>query len=267
MLYVIGDDSPFMLVCKDDNYTGFSQIQLLNRSEKRIPKPEKPDFEASLITTDKKLLIIGSASTGKRELMMLFPFAGGSGIVTISSSDFFNRVKATGIDEVNVESAALLTKAGKVILSLRGNQVNRRNRFIITEPDFYLRQQEVGIAFSEIILPETKFYCGISDFAYLPDTDTLFFTASTEETNNAYDDGTIGDSYIGWIENVSGIMDKPVRPTAYCNLTELDTRFYKQKIEGICVRSMKDKQVQLILVTDNDEGESSKLYEMSMNYP
>ena len=56
-------------------------------------------------------------------------------------------------------------------------------------------------------LPRTKAVIGISGITYIKQKDLLVFTASTEDTPNAYTDGKIGGSYIGYIRNISKKLD------------------------------------------------------------
>ncbi len=46
-------------------------------------------------------------------------------------------------------------------------------------------------------------FLGISELCYVESKDMILFTFTSEGTNNAYDDGVIGSSYIGWVNNVA----------------------------------------------------------------
>src|SRR6187402_3566118 len=62
--YLIGDDASHVLIL-DLNYSEIDSITLFNHPEKRIPKSEKADFEASTIVqvdNEPYLLVSGSAS-------------------------------------------------------------------------------------------------------------------------------------------------------------------------------------------------------------
>ena len=59
--YVIGDDATELLIL-GNNLHPIDSIQLYSFSEKRIPKPVKADLEAIIITTNNKLLLVGSGS-------------------------------------------------------------------------------------------------------------------------------------------------------------------------------------------------------------
>ncbi len=266
LTYVIGDDSPFMLVVGDDAFSKFRKVQLINNNGNRIPKPDKPDFEASVIIEGAapRMLIIGSASTPVREKMLLLQMDDLSRREEISSKVFVDRIRQMGISEVNIEAAGNITGAGKIILSSRGNTSNPVNKIVITDKDFYKKQGEAELRVVEIVLPETGAYAGVSDFCYWPKEDMLFFTATTEDTTNAYDDGVIGDSYLGWIENISTKLSGDIfMPNAFYNLCELDKSFKGQKIEGVCIRQF-SPALSLLLAADSDKEESSGLWEVEV---
>ena len=92
---------------------------------------------------------------------------------------------------------------------------NTTNQTIIIPPsaiiDFVLDSQTV---------------IGVSGLYYHHETDIMFFSASEEDTPSATQDGTINDSYLGWILNFSDKMDdKSVKPNQMIKLTPVDKRF------------------------------------------
>jgi hypothetical protein len=82
-------------------------------------------------------------------------------------------------------------------------------------------------------------------------------TVSTEDTYSTQEDGTIGKSYI-WI--VNDINSKrsyaAINPTKTIDLETIDQRFGKQKIESVCIISENKKEMELLLVADDDKGGS-----------
>ncbi|HEX8462517.1 MAG TPA: hypothetical protein VF623_13850, partial [Segetibacter sp.] len=122
---------------------------------------------------------------------------------------------------------------------------------------FLYNQTESKISIIAILLPSKKSITGISGLAYVAEKDLLLFTASTELTGNAYDDGEIGDSYIGWIKNVSSkLRSTEMQPDGLVNLSEVSEEFAGEKIESICVEKFDDEAYSIHLVADNDRGDS-----------
>ena len=261
-LYLIGDDANSMLIL-DTDYQEVDSVKLFDYSGKRIPKAEKTDFEtAVLVNVNDKihLLILGSASRKKREKGILIPLPVADDSFpepqTFSNAEFMKRVKMQGIPEINIEGATVI--GDHLILSNRGNSANPENHLIITEKDFWIRQNEAALSVLQVVMPlNIKEVPGISELCYVASKDMLLFTMSSEATDNAYDDGVIGDSYIGW---VNGIHQKLLGPDimldGLINLSDVNADFKGEKIEGVCIESATDNELILHLVADNDQGES-----------
>jgi hypothetical protein len=80
---------------------------------------------------------------------------------------------------------------------------------------------------------------------------------SSEATNNAYDDGVIGDSYIGWVNGINQKLQQPdIMLDGLINLSEVSAAFKGEKIEGLCIESANGDELILHLIADNDQGES-----------
>jgi hypothetical protein len=258
-IYLIGDDAKQILVL-DQAYNHIDSIPLFEARESRIPKYKKADLEASalIVTGDEaRVLVFGSAAVSNREVVLeLSPGKPSDSIKTISTAVFTNRLKQAGIKEINLEGAATVNEY--LVLCNRANENNTVNNFIITTPDFLDNQATIKFNISSVKLPKQKNINGISGLAYVPEKDLLLFTASTELTGNAYDDGEIGDSYIGWIKDASTKLYLPeISPDGIINLAEADKEFAAEKIESICVEKYHEDIFDIHLVSDNDKGEST----------
>ena len=98
----------------------------------------------------------------------------------------------------------------------------------------------------------------------LQEKDVLLFTASTEDTPNAYTDGTIGTSYIGIIKNFSKkIDDGSVKVKKLLPVTKYLKEEAAQKIEALTVEKLEAKKAIIHLASDNDNGEST-LFKLSL---
>ncbi len=149
---------------------------------------------------------------------------------------------------MNIEAAALVED--HIILGNRGNRKNPVNQLIITRNTFWKHQQQAEITLLDMELPlKDSKGIGISGMAYSLLNDTLIFTASTEQTDNAVDDGALGDSYMGIIENASRkIGRKSLKINELINLGEVHELFKGFKIESVCIQSEKNNRLKLHLV-------------------
>ena len=108
--------------------------------------------------------------------------------------------KKPELAELNIEGATAFNS--RILLSNRANTTHKDNNLVLTS----ISTQGLNTKNDTIIritLPKSKKVIGISSIAYLQEKDVLLFTASTEDTPNAYTDGAIGTSYIGIIKNFS----------------------------------------------------------------
>ena len=270
--YLIGDDSTNILIL-DTDYLKIDSVQLFDYTEKRIPKSDKIDLEGSVILkmdgTD-HLLIVGSASRKHRKRIILIPFSnGGLDFKTLQHSlhktkDFIKRIKANEIEEINLEGVCLLKN--DLVLGNRGNRASQNNHLIITDHNFWEQQDDAKLLIRKLEMPDgqSEKILGVSELCYIEEQDPLLITLTSEATENAYDDGAIGNSYIGWIKNAaSRLQSDNAVLDGMINLAEIDAIFESEKIEGICVEKVTSNELILHLVSDNDLGES-RLFKIKM---
>lgn len=272
-LYLLGDDARAILIL-DPLYKAVDSIRLFDYPEKRIPKSQKVDLESSAIVTiagNKHLLTLGSASTNDRKKILLVPLHLDGAIdysnpvVSNSISAFVDRLTTGGIKVVNIEGASVMHRS--LVLANRGNRNYPNNYLIVTEVDFWNRQKEAALRIIPIKLVGThNEFLGISELCYVESKDMFLFTFTTELTNNAYEDGTIGSSYIAWVNNVaSELKQAKLSLDGMINLSEASNEFKNQKMEGICVERVSDDELLLHLISDNDNGET-KLFKTLLKF-
>ena len=269
-LYLVGDDATDILIL-DTAYQRIDSIHLLDYPEKRIPKPVKPDLEGSTFAAIRNsilFLVVGSASTKKREKLFVIPFLESGMDVShhhvFDTSNLVAGLKEGGIQEVNMEGITVV--ANHLVLSNRGNRTNPTNYLIVTDLTFWEEKKNVRPRVLPVQIPDTAdIVPGISDLCYIPSNDTLLIVLSSEMTANAYDDGTIGNSYIGWITNfASKVQDPTLKVDQLINLGVIHPDLRNQKIEGICVESIKDDTLVIHLASDDDQGHTG-LFKVRMN--
>ncbi|HEX6225321.1 MAG TPA: hypothetical protein VFZ52_12965 [Chryseolinea sp.] len=269
--YLLGDDARIILVL-DKNYLAIDSVRIFDHFEKRIPKAEKADLEASAILSfngDNYIAAVGSASTDKRKKLLLIPLAADGRIdhakpwVTHGTNEFVNRLTGAGISQVNIEGASL--KDGSLILANRGNSSAPTNLLIITHDNFWVHSNQARLDIVTIEQPKAEGFLGISEVCYVPSNNMLLFIFTSERTGNALDDGPIGDSYIAWVMNATAKLNPPaIKMEGMINLSDVSPQFKRQKIEGICLESAETDRLLLHLISDNDDGKS-KLFKVLVN--
>jgi hypothetical protein len=261
-LFLVGDDANHLVVL-DMQYNAIDSLPLFHFPEKRISKKEKTDFEASAIIALQgvdHLLIVGSGAKKIRKRLFLLPISHSlpdlPHLQIIETSTFLDRVEKAGVSELNLEGVT--TAAGNVILSNRGNQKNTTNHLIVTTPEFWMQQEGASIYLIALeVMAQKKDVPGVSDIHYDRSLDLLLLLLSSEATDNAYDDGAIGDSYIGIVRHFSTKMksERIAMDEMIC-LTDAHPEFDKQKMEGVCVEKIDGSTLMLHMISDNDTGDT-----------
>lgn len=255
-IYLIGDDAPGMMIT-DTLFNVMDSISVFASAEKRIAKDEKPDIEAmTLINRNKTPLLLmlgsGSLSPNRDSCIILDPLTKGKKHYSLTI--FYDRLKAAGIRDLNIEGVTSLP-VGMALVS-RGNKSFPRNNLILTSDKFWENQETADFKLIKTgISSDTSFFNGISGMDYSFRTDQLLLTVSTEDTYNSYDDGAIGKSYLWIINNISSKKElEGVNPDKIIDLEEIDPRFKGQKIESVCIITENKDQRELVLTADDDKG-------------
>jgi hypothetical protein len=257
-VYLVGDDAKDLLVM-NKKWNKPELINLFDTPGKKIPKEFKSDLETmTLLQVDKKphLLILGSGSAERRNRGLLFNLKS-KAQTWLDLSVFYNRLRNTGIPELNIEGIALVYDY--LVLVNRGNSTHPGNQLIVTKPNFWKQQQEAPIQLLNVDFGDAPKELGISGLTYSDKHEDLFLTISTEATPNAVDDGLIGKSYLGVIENLYrkiGREKGKIKVNQLIDLPATDEKFAGYKIESVCIQSEKDHSMKLQMVADNDTGKS-----------
>jgi hypothetical protein len=266
-IYLVGDDAKDVLVM-NKKWKKPTLINLFTSGTERAPKKLKFDLEAtSIVNVDKKphLLIMGSGSAEPRNKAFLVNLKNNS-TKEVDLTEFYNRITAAGISTLNIEGAA--TVNDYIVLGNRGNKTNPDNYLIITSLDFFNKQATAPIQLLKVEFPIKEQLAGVSGLDYSDDHETLLLTISTEDTPNAIDDGPIGKSYLGIIDNFFRKIGREkikMKINNLIDLTEADKQFNGYKIESVCIQSTKDHSMKLQMVADNDDG-SSYLFKVWMSW-
>ncbi len=176
----------------------------------------------------------------------------------IDCTVFYERLKASGISHLNIEGAVQVHEF--LVFSNRANNENPVNQLIITSPDFFRRQADVPVDFLNVDLSDYEGVIGISGLTYSYTHDQLIFTTSIEDTANSYDDGPIGKSYIGIVENgYRKIWRHKMKVNELIDLPGTHKEFRGHKVESVCIQSEKNRSIKMHMVADNDTEKVSCL--------
>jgi hypothetical protein len=254
-IYLMGDDATSLMILNKDLAVKDS-VQMLANAGSRMDKASKPDLEAMTVVSFEKIplvLMIGSGSTdSSRSRAWLY---GRDGKQKIDLSRFYQRLKEAGTKELNIEG--LTAYQGGMILANRGNNSYRKNLLIFTTKDFFVRQDSADIKITAVgVNTDSTVFNGISGAGYAEKSDKLLLTVSTEDTKDSYADGSIGKSYLWIINDISRKKFTHINPDRIIDLGEIDGRFKGHKIESVCIVAETRKDLELVLVADDDNGKT-----------
>jgi len=258
--WIIGDNSPWLYELTPEfklhfKYPIFSIDSLENGI---IPKKRKHDFEA--ITRmkwdqDSALFIFGSGSKSPtRNFGKLILIDETVTPADFDLTEFYQKISEKAKlkeGELNLEAAAVLNK--KLYLFNRGN-----NKMIIVKvKDFrdYLigKKEDIKIKVHTIELPEINgIPAGFSGATADEANNRLIFTASVENTSNWIDDGSVLGSFVGIID----VKKSHQHYIPDCYLLAENEEPLLIKVESISITKAEKNDVNCILVTDNDGGQS-----------
>ncbi|MDB5201108.1 MAG: hypothetical protein JWQ27_517 [Ferruginibacter sp.] len=257
-IFLVGDDARYCWV-GDTSLKQTDSIRLYEGTERRIAKDLKEDLEAIALVYDgktPKLFLAGSGSLPpfRNRGWLIDPATGEKEPLLLDS--FYNRLQQQ-LPQINIEGATAIT--GALVLANRGNKSQPKNQLIFTTPDFWKRQDSAQIDVVKIgTNKDTALFEGISGLAYSFRSDRLFITVTTEDTYSSHGDGAIGRSFL-WIVNDISSRKRitAINPSRVIDLQKTDAAFAGQKIESACILSEDATSVELLLVADNDNGEST----------
>ena len=256
-LYVIGDDAPWLLVL-DRDHRPVDSLRLFASTTARIPKPIKADLETSAfisIHDTGYLYAISSFSTPVRNRVLCLATGNDSHPRLISNHSASFRLPA--VSQLNIEGATFVQD--RLVLSNRANTTNTVNQLLVTRLVNGMPDTSTIIS---VTLPGITTTAGISGLHYVAENDLLLFSASTEDTPNAYTDGPVGESYIGHIKAFSSRWhsDRLTADTLIA-LGPCLGQSLPQKIESITAGPLQGNTLEIHLAADNDNGQSI-LYKM-----
>ncbi|MDU0371325.1 DUF6929 family protein [Hymenobacter endophyticus] len=270
--YVIGDDAPFLYQLNAATLAAGARTTLFETahfSTGRIPKDVKQDLECLTALTvpsgETGLLVLGSGATPAREQGFWVPLQpeGMAGTVyPLSLSGLYAALRQqlpSGII-LNLEAAAATPT--ELLLFQRTVGVGTGNllfRLPLGATWAYLQHQTTQLPavtrqLFELPVVEGK-PAGFSGAVW--QNGRLLVTASVEDTVDAVQDGVVLGSFVGELALLPPDKRR-VLPLELAPLRWPDGRAFRSKVEGVAVyREMGPKQLELLLVTDDDAGGST----------
>jgi hypothetical protein len=234
-------------------------VRLYMNEEKRIPSSIKADLEAISAVKDSNtpcLLLLGSGSKkpSRDSGWLINPST--KARINFSLDTFYSRISRRGIEEINIEG--MVRTGNNIILSNRGNKTHRSNHLIITSSRFIQEQSTAPLKMIRLGgQSDTAFFAGVSGLEYSAKSDMLIMTISTENTYNNIADGEIGKSYLWFITDwTSKTRMTAINPSRIIDLEAIDERLAGQKIESVCIVAETRNWMEVVVVSDNDNGES-----------
>jgi hypothetical protein len=261
-IYICGDNSPYLFRLSSDGDL-LEKFKIKNGDFKdTIPKKIKPDFESITRYTFQKqnqFLIFGSGSLSPyRDSLVQLNADAPEDYKTFSLSGLYQLIREKISGELNLEGACIYEN----ILYL----LNRSDNTIIkiaVQPLLHAlnhKDQIPPIELIQIQLPAiNNIQSSFSGAAIIPGTSKMIFTATTEDTPNAYDDGVNYGSYIG----ITDLQDLQKQPMCVAISDNKTTRPWK--VESLAVVKVRKNKIELVLVTDND-GTASELIFAELDY-
>lgn len=246
-LYLLADNLPVLFCLETRHFNVNSRLSLDPQGRMELlPKPEKPDFEASALCEQdgrQVLLIFGSGSLSETREWQIRVDLARAEFERLPMGAFYQQLAQAVAGELNLEGACF---CGEQLLLAQRGHLGQPHNFLVWSRAWQINSVQ------QLVLPRQPFV-GISGLEYEPDKDRLWFTASTEATGSVYEDGQIGDSYLGWFEQISHRQQQAeLVPDHLLNLTELDACFARQKIEAITLAPDR-----IYLGADNDSSQAS----------
>ncbi len=264
--YVISDDSPFLFFLNKE-FEVVSQ-KLISAHEnfngERIIKADKADFETLELINENELVVFGSGGKSpQRDVFVRIHLKPEITIEKYDISDFYCQLRVLPAligSELNIEATAYFDE-NLYLFNRKKNLIIKFNYaeflgFLKGEIDFpALEIQEFSLP--EINDVEAGFSGATTTFK---DDPTIIFTASVEDTKNAYDDGEILGSFIGMID----ISNNTISETF--NFSEIPHTDEIYKVESVTIEEeISEGETKIVLITDDDKG-SSTLIEATLSW-
>lgn len=261
-IFVMSDDAEYLYQLDEDwNIEQKFRVasQVLPLGSGRIPKLEKPDFEAMAALPDGSLMLFGSGSVSPQRDSVVIVQPSSGGVQRFSMANFYEEIKkAAQLPDaaLNLEAAAI--HDGQIYFFNRGI-----NLMAYCPLEALLSHLKTGTVcptphIDWVELPKAEgSIVGFSGATTVPGCGLALFTATVEHTDNWVDDGEVGGSWIGCMTFPTGEAT-PYQPLAIPVTAQQGD--WLIKVESVAITKNPAPGVyHLLLVTDSDGGVSEIL--------
>lgn len=260
-IYAISDDSPWVFeLDKDWKLKNRLTLKDYPMENGRVPKKLKPDYEA-LAVDGRNLIVLGSGSKSPLRDYGYIVNLDTKGVKEIILTNFYQELKKLAEIEENkkINIEAVVATEEDIIIFHRGN--NSKNlAFIMNKNEFYdyfYKNSEFPVVDArEFKLPIIDgFVSGFSGATYIPSKKALLITSSVEATGDAYNDGEILGSFIGYVTMDKFLIDCDLKDCF--KLMTKDNNKLITKLESLSVKNITTEgAINVIAASDNDTGVS-----------
>lgn len=266
-VYLIGDDMPD-LIRTSLAFEQFERVMLLAQADRPAPaamhKSHKADFEALTHYQQDNtsyLLVLGSGARPTRRFAYQVQLPDLS-VQPLPLESLYqtwqNSPALVNGAELNIE--AVCADTTYFYIFQRGNTNQHHAMLQVKIADFLTQADTLQATHHLLNVPMLgKHAAGISGACWLGETAGFLYTASVEATANAYDDGAILGSFVGWQSAVG-------QPIVWQLLTTPTGAALPIKVEGISVVQKDSMGCHALLVTDSD-GQASEVLHIRLAYP
>ena len=240
--WVVGDDSNALFRLNAEGQI-IGQIELFDSpydSSERIPKSEKPDFEAMCRVGD-EVWVVGSGSKRKNRDRGFRVNIKTHEVTEFSLSPLYNALREA-FSKLNIEGLA--HEGSHFVLANRGNQ--KQDSHLILAASLSEATHKIYPITNVPDIDGVR--SGCSELDYQPHNERLVLCFTAEDTDNPIDDGAIKGSYLAWLDRfVSHHQQQDeIRLVNFARFPSV------MKIEGITT----DQDLTFVAVSDSDDGTS-----------
>ena len=248
-VYVISDNANVLYEYQIQNQQTIYHSLDNNPINHQLNKAEKYDLEA-ITKVDDQLFIIGSGSQANRNTAFNYNL-NTQKTDTLSLQYLYETLQDfSEIPEKELNIEGVVKYKDDYIFLNRGNGPSQKNTLFVVQGKNLV--DEFNTFYYEFDLPTlNNVPTGFSDAVVV--NNHMFFIATAEDTSNVIDDGEIKGSLIGAID-----LKK-------MKLLFTEVISNNQKFEGITLKSIDKKNVEFLLVEDNDDANvtESKIYSLT----
>lgn len=217
----------------------------------RIPKDEKPDFEAITAMGD-EIYLFGSGSTSKRNSIVHIDALSKKVSPPIDATDLYLSMQEFGaITPENFNIEAAVNDGNTWYLFNRGNGPQGKNSIFTLDGD--INETSFQFVYNEVDLPRINGAPASFTDATLVDG-KLYFLAAAEKTTSTYKDGEVAGTLIGRLDTESMEVE----------FTQIISA--KNKFEGITLYKKDAKSLVFLLCEDTDsDAKASDVYKLTLD--